>query len=178
ASGFWSWGCCSRCRLPTSRRSRRVVDPRKIETVGRSERAAARAVARIEGGAEVARAPLALPHELQRPHHGAHLMVQEAARARGDDDEIELARDVEPVERLDRRLGLAFGGAEGGEVVLAENELSGFVHRGSVEVHGNVPDAAPVEGRPGPAVEDAVLVVAGGGGKTRLERVGHLLGAQ
>ena len=49
--------------------------------------------------------------------------------------------DVQPVERLDRRLGLAFGGAEGGEVVLADQRLRGRVHGVGVERLRDVPDA-------------------------------------
>ena len=49
------------------------------------------------------------------------------------DDLGPLAPAVEPVERAQRAVGLAFGGAEGGEVVMADqraairNDLSGIL---------------------------------------------------
>ena len=55
------------------------------------------------------------------------------------------ARDVEAVERLHRRGGLALGGAEGGEVVMADQRLRRVVHGLGVERMQHVPDAVALE---------------------------------
>ena len=52
-------------------------------------------------------------------------MMQERARRRVDIDLVGGAADRELVERLDRRFRLALGGAEGGEIVLADQRLRG-----------------------------------------------------
>jgi hypothetical protein len=55
-------------------------------------------------------------------------MVEEGAGSGLDLDRVADAADVEAVERLDRALRLALGGAEGREVVAADQALRGFVH--------------------------------------------------
>ena len=62
-------------------------------------------------------------------------------------------RDVELVERLHRRFGLAFGVAECGEVVLADQPLRGLMHRVGVERPRQPPDLADVEREIGAAIE-------------------------
>src|SRR5580692_49515 len=90
--------------------------------------AASRAVAGGEGGGEIVSAPFAFADMDQRADHRAHLVLQERARGRGDADVVAVACDVETVERLHRRFGLALGGTEGGEIVLADEFLRGDVH--------------------------------------------------
>ena len=70
-----------------------------------------------------------------------------------------VADDVELVERLDRRLGLALGGAEGGEIVLAYQALRGSVHGGDIKRARHPPGTAGIERQIGPAVDDAIEVM-------------------
>ena len=60
--------------------------------------------------------------------------MQEGARSRFDMDFLADAAHIEAVQRLDRRLCLAFGGAEGGEIVLADEMLRGRMHRVGIEL--------------------------------------------
>src|SRR6185503_7374720 len=108
---------------------RRIVDAHQIETARRSDGAAGGAVAGLERGREIVGAPLALADELERAHHRAHLVVQERARRGGDVDLLAAGRDLQAVERLDRRFGLAAGGAKGGEVVPAGQRRRSVPHR-------------------------------------------------
>src|SRR5713101_9009036 len=125
----------SACRSPTSphsptstaprsnstfRSARRVNDLHQIEPFRRRGWPAGAPVARGERLGDMGDAPFAGADELQRPDHVAHLVVQEGAGARLDDDLVANARDIEAVERLDRRLRLAQRIAEAGEVVLAD----------------------------------------------------------
>ena len=75
-------------------------------------------------------------------------------------DLVAVARHVEPVERLHRRFRLAFGRAERGEVVLADQPLRGRVHRLGVERARHAPGAAAIEREIGAAVDDAIEIVA------------------
>ena len=74
-------------------------------------------------------------------------------------DLVACARHVEPVERLLRRFGLAFGRAEGSEVVLADEPLGGGVHRVGVEPARHPPGAAAVDREIGPPVGDAIEIM-------------------
>ncbi len=79
------------------------------------------------------------------------------------------AADVEPVERLDRRLRLALGGAEGREVVVADQGLRRGLHRLGVEGVDDMPDPAALEHRRWATGEDAVEIVAAGGQEAGVE---------
>ena len=68
--------------------------------------------------------------------------------------------DVELVERLLRRFGLAFGVAKRGEIVLADQSLRGVMHRVGVERPRQPPDLADVEREIGAAIGDAIEVMA------------------
>src|SRR5690606_13451136 len=75
-----------RLPLPAVARGRRgrggthsVVDTHEEEAFGRRQRAAARTVTGVEGGAEIARRPFALAYQLQRAHQRADLRMEEAA---------------------------------------------------------------------------------------------------
>ena len=70
------------------------------------------------------------------------------------------APDIEPVERLDRAGRLARGRAEGGEVVKADEQLRGFVHRIGIKFRSDAPDAAALKRQRGAAVEDSIFVGA------------------
>ena len=89
-----------------------------------------------------------------------------------------VARHIEPIERLHRRLRLAFGGAEGGEVVLADERLRGRVHGVGIEPARHAPGARALQREIGAAVDDAVEVVALPCREPRIEVVGDLLGGQ
>ncbi len=66
---------------------------------------------------------------------------------RGDADVIAVARHIERIERLHRRLGLAIGGAERGEIVLADEVLRGVVHRVGIERTRDAPGTADLDAR-------------------------------
>ncbi len=65
---------------------------------------------------------------------------------------VAFAVEGEFVQGFDGGFGLAGGGAEGGEIVVAEQELGGAVHGGFVQRSFDVPDAVGLDGRPGGAV--------------------------
>ena len=81
--------------------------------------------------------------------------------------------DIQPVQGLDRRLGLAFGGAEGGEVVMAHQGLGGPMHRLGIQRDGDMPDSAIVQRGRAAAIEDAVEIMPRRGGKSRMEFAVH-----
>ncbi len=69
------------------------------------------------------RRKFAFAHEFQRADHRAHLMVQKRARpTRRSGFHCLPSRNVKDIQRLDRRLGLAFGGAKGREIMLTDQE--------------------------------------------------------
>jgi hypothetical protein len=53
--------------------------------------------------------------------------------------------DIETVDRLHRAGCLALGGAEGGEIVPANEELRGFMHGGGIETVLDVPGPVGIE---------------------------------
>ena len=121
------------------------------------------------------RAPLAIADRHQRADHGAHLIVQERTRHRGDVNLAARLRNVEPVERLHRRLGLALGRAERGEVVLAGEPLRRHVHGRDVERTRHPPGAQPVKREIRPPIGNAVEIVTAHRGAARVEILGHAL---
>ena len=96
-------------------------------------------------------------------------MMQERARGGVHLHLLAGARHVEPVERLHRRFGLAFGGAEGREVVLADQPLRRRVHGVDIERARHPPGAVAIERKIGAAVDDAIEVVPLGRGEARVE---------
>ena len=58
------------------------------------------AVARGERLLHIFGLPFALAHELERAHHGAHLIVEERAGGGGNLDEVARARDAQVIEGL------------------------------------------------------------------------------
>lgn len=103
--------------------------------------------------------------EFEGADHVADLVVQEAAGGDGGDDVVVFAGDGEAIQRAERRVGLAGGGAEAGEIMFAEERLGGLVHQGGVEWCFDVPDAGGFEGGAGGAVEDDVAVMPRDGGE-------------
>ena len=105
----------------------------------------------------------------ERADHGADLPVQERERGGADFDHVAGARHIKPLQRAQRRIRLAFGGAEGREIVPPDQGLRRLVHRFGVEFSRDVPDIAARVCRRRAAVEDAVEVMAFRRGKARLE---------
>ena len=67
-------------------------------------------------------------------------MMQEGSRMRIADDLLALRHDIETVERLHRRLRLAFDGTEGGEIMLADQRAGAFLHGRPIErTHASSP---------------------------------------
>ena len=84
--------------------------------------------------------------------------MQEGARGEAEPDLLAPAADLDDIQGLDRRLGLAGQVAEGGEVVVAHQDLGGGVHGPGVQGRPDMPDLAAVEGGGRRSVEDAVEV--------------------
>ena len=93
-------------------------------------------------------------------------------------DLVAVALDVEPVERLHRRFRLAFGGAEGREVVLADEPLRRRMHRRGVERARHAPGAAALEREIGAPVDDAIEIMPLRAEKRASKSSAHPLGGQ
>ena len=70
------------------------------------------------------------------------------------------ASTLEPVERLHRRLGLAFGRAERREIVLADQALRGSVHAAASSGRGTRQARPASSVKIGAAVDDAIEIMA------------------
>ena len=81
---IWSLFGLLRSRL--AKRRARIIHPHQIEPFRRARPARGGAVARLERRLEIVRAPLSFADQLQRADHRAHLVVQEGARRRLDDE--------------------------------------------------------------------------------------------
>src|SRR5580698_6369761 len=131
-----------------------VLHPHQIKSMRWRNLAAGGAVAGGERRAKIIGAPLALADMHKRAHHRAHLMMQERARRRCDPHFVAVAGDVQLVERLHRRFGLTFGGAEGGEIVPADEPLRPRMHRYAVERPRHAPYAILLKREIGAAIDD------------------------
>ena len=90
-------------------------------------------------------APLALADQFERADHRAHLVVQERARRRLD-DELVVALGRRPAGRASApgfSPGIRSSGS--GEVMRADQPLGRAMHRDRIEPRATVPDAAAVE---------------------------------
>src|SRR5258707_277093 len=105
-------------------------------------------------------------------------MVQERARRYVDVNLLAAPIDVEAVERLDRRFGLALGGTEGGEVVPSDKALRRPMHRRRIERARDAPGALAVEREIGAAIDNAVEVMPFYGREPRVEIGRHDLGGE
>ncbi len=126
------------------------------------------AVARLQRSLHVRRLPLAAADQREAADHRAHLVVEETAGGGVDMDLVAFTRDLEPVEGLDRAVGLALGRSEGGEVVAPDEVRRALAHCFDIEWNGDVPDAPEVEGRRGASIEDSVEVPAANARKPRM----------
>ena len=152
-----------------------VVDAGEIEPVRRRDGAAGLAVAGRKGLAHRICRPAPFPHQPQGAHHGTHLIVQEGAGGAFRDHEVPFPADAEGLQRLFRALRLTAGVAEGGEVVVADEDLAGLVHGLHIQRLLHVPGQPLFEGQRRQAVEDAVAVGAADGGKAGVKAFMHLL---
>ena len=100
----------------------RIIDADQVEARRRGHRAAALAVSRVERRTHILHRPAPGTDPLQRSRHRAHLMVQERAGGGIDADLVADPLHIEPVERADRAVGLAFGRPERGEVVPPDQQ--------------------------------------------------------
>ena len=78
---------------------------------------------------------------------------------RFDDDLVGMPFNGEFGQRLHRRVGLAYGRAETGEIVAAYQRLPSLVHSAPIELNRDMPDVAPFDRRRRTPVEDAIPVV-------------------
>jgi hypothetical protein len=96
-------------------------------------------------------------------------VVEKRARLGRDLDLVARPAHVQTVERLFRAFGLAFGRAEGREIVVADQNLRGRMHRVGVEAVMDMPHAAFVEDGPRAPVRDSIKIGALHGRETRVE---------
>ena len=82
---------------------------------------------------------------------------------------VPVARDVETIERLQRRFRLALGGAKRRKIVAADEHLCGLVHRGFIERTWHAPSAVDVECEVSAAIANAIAIVPLDGRKARIE---------
>ena len=101
---------------------------------------------------------LALADVDQRADDVAHHMVQERVRAQHEVDARAARLDLERVKRAHRRLRLALGGAERGEVVLADEVRRGLPHLRRIERQVKPAQPGRAEPRPHVAVEELIAV--------------------
>src|SRR5690606_11017071 len=100
-----------------------------------------------------------------------------AGHAQGDDAVVIGVLDVERVHAALGRGGVAVGGPEGGEVVLAEEALGAGAHGGEVELAAlAVPGVAVAQREARLAELVAVEVGLGGGGVAGAEAERHVAG--
>src|SRR5262245_58342649 len=95
--------------------------------------------------------------------------MQEGVGGRLDGNELAVALDLEPLHAADGGLGLALGGAEGTEVVLAEQRLGGRAHTGMIERPVHPHGASAQQRRAREAGGDQVAVTARLGAITRMK---------
>ena len=135
----------------------------------RRDLAARRPIARGKRGGKIVGAPFALADMYERAYHRAHLVLQERARDGGNADLLAGARNIETIERLHRRFGLALGGAEGREVVAADKPLRRDVHGLRIERARHAPGAIVLKREIGAPVDDAIKIMTFDGGEARIE---------
>src|SRR5699024_11674548 len=86
-------------------------------------------------------------------------MVDEGVGLDVDDDLAAAAADRKLVNSPHRRPRLATHRPEAGEIMLAQQRLPGFVHAFRIERLAYPGNPATVDGRPHPAVENAIAIV-------------------
>lgn len=99
--------------------------------------------------------------------------MQEALRRRTYLDEIAGTRHIQSVERAHGAVRLTMHGAEGGEIMPADEHLGRFMHALMVHVLRHPPCPLVLQRQPGLAADDAVKVVPTKGGKPGVEILGH-----
>jgi len=120
---------------------------------------AGRAIARGKRGGKINGGPFAFPDMHERADHRADLVLQKRAGRGGDADFLAGARDIEAIERLHRRLGLALGGAERREVVAADKLLRRRVHGLGIQRPRHPPGAILLKRKIRPPVDDTITVM-------------------
>ena len=131
-----------------------------------------------QGGRDIGFRPARLARQLQRADHRAYLAVQEGTGHRGHPHLAAAARDLEPVERLDRRARLAPARPEGREIVPPDQRSRRAAHGGGVEAPGHVPHPQPVERGRGRTIEETVEVGARNRREARVKRGIDLAGLE
>src|SRR5262249_45038631 len=141
-----------------AKRTYLVIDLYKVKTARRRDRPAGVPIAGFEGLLEVALRPPPIAHELQGADHRAHLVMQKRPSRDLDADDLAVAGYFEAVERFHWRWRLAFGRAEGGEVMIADESSRGLVHRLGIEGAEYTPGAIALKRKRCAAVDNAVEV--------------------
>ena len=89
-------------------------------------------------------------------------MMQERTGGGIDGDFLAMATDAQAIERLDRRLCLALGGAKGCEVVVADQISRPLMHGVGIESDLHRPDVTAIERRRAAPVDEAIKIVPRG----------------
>ena len=134
----------------TCERVLRVCNMGQVKPLRRADRSASRAVACVQSGRHIFGCPGARSDPFQRADETAHLIVQKGSRA---DVKAEFGAGkavnpghVQPVERLDRAVGLTDRGSERREIMSADQTLGGLLHGVRVQVVLDLPDQPLVMG--------------------------------
>jgi hypothetical protein len=107
----------------------------------------------------------------EAPHHRADLVVQEGARGGRDPDLVADPGHIQAIERAQRAVRLAIGGAEGCEVVVPDQNLRRLVHEPVVHRPGHVPDPVRLQSCRWATVQNPVEVVPLRRRDARVERI-------
>src|SRR5476651_982526 len=150
-----------------------ILHPHQIKPVRRRDRPALGTIPRGECMAKIFGAPFPLADQHERAHDRAHLMMKERARLCNDADFVAAARHIKPVKRFHRRLSLAFGRAEGREIMIANQPLRRRVHGRGIEWARRTPRAIAIEREIGPAIFDAIKIMPLDRGEARVKRWRH-----
>ena len=95
--------------------------------------------------------------------------MQESAGAEVELHHFAILNHIEPVEISYRAFGLAFGVAEGREVMSADKAFGGLVHGRNIDLALQMPDKTALEHRWSAAVQKFVDIMAAGGREAGME---------
>lgn len=130
----------------------------QIQAVRRTDRPTGGAVSGVQGGLNIRRRPRPGTNPFESADKTADLIVQKRP---GTDIEMVFgaagridAGDAQVIQCLDRAFGLTNGRAEGGEIVLANQDVCGGLHGRDIKGMFDLPDQPLGMGGRGAAAED------------------------
>ena len=150
-----------------------VVDPHQGEALRWSRHARLATVTAVENPLHVCRRAFAPARPRTACRRGCAPCSSRTASA--STSTVTRSPERATARRLSVRVGglaLAIGGAEGGEVVAADEAVGGGVHGGDVDAAAQMPDVAVAHGRARRRGPDAVAVELAARGEAGVEVVG------